>query len=423
MEMKLFFGKSKVSLDVPKRNLMAVLEPKEVPPIYDVENVVRKSLDAPIACERIEDLVTHKMKVVVLCDDYTRKTPASLILPAILNKLKKAGLERKNIKIIMALGTHRPATEKEMEEKVGEEVYEEYEVLNHDWRNEEELVNLGKTRSGVPIQINKHVMDSDCVLGVGVIVPHRVSGFSGGSKIIQPGVCGAAITGYTHWLSAKFTGEEILGKIMNPVRAELDEVAKKTKLRFIVNVVLDRFGDMCGVFAGDFKQAFISGARLSKNVYKAEMPEKADIVVCDCPYPTSIELWQAAKSIYAVDLAVKPGGTIVFLSPCPEGVAKQHPEVEFFGYRPYNEVKGMVERNEIKDLAAAAHLVHVGRVIREKATCILISEGIDERTAKKIGFKYASTPEEGLSQALDRHGSDARIVVMKNSPDLLPVVK
>jgi len=403
--------------------LMAVLEPKDVEPLYDIEGEIRRSLKSPIMSGKIRDIVEPRMKIAVLCDDYTRKTPAHLILPPVLDELKSASVNRDNIKIVIALGTHRPATEQEIVKKVGEDAYEEYEVLNHDWRRKEELVDLGKTPSGTPIQINKHVLNSEFVIGIGTIVPHRVSGFSGGSKIVQPGVCGEATTNYTHWLSAQFPGEEILGKISNPVRTEMDKIAEKAKLKFIVNVVLDRFGNICGVFAGDFKKAYIHGAKFSRGIHGIEVPERADIVICDCSHPTSIEMWQAAKSIYAADLVVKTKGTIVLLAQCPEGVAVEHPDVEHFGYKPYHEVKNLVEKGKIKDISAGAHLVHVGRVIREKARCILVSEGIDEKTAKRIGFDYASTFDEALKKALDKHGPKARIVVMRHASDLLPLIK
>jgi len=423
MNVKLFYGKTEVEVDIPDKNLMAILEPKDVKPLYNIESEIGRSLKSPIASGKLQDIVKPHMKIAVLCDDYTRKTPAHLILPSLIDELKSAGVGRENVKIVIALGTHRPATEQEVLKKVGKDVYEEHEVLNHDWRSEEELVDLGKTPTGTPIQINKHVLNSDFVIGIGMIVPHRVSGFSGGSKIVQPGICGVATTSYTHWLSAQFPGEKILGKINNPVRTEMDMIAEKAQLKFIVNVVLDRFGNICGVFTGDFKEAYIQGAKFSRDIYGIEVPERADIAICDCPHPTSIEMWQAAKAIYTADLVVKTKGTIVLLAPCPEGVAVEHPDIEHFGYKPYHEVKDLVQKGKIEDLSAGAHMVHVGRVIREKAGCILISEGINEKTARRIGFNYASTFDEALKKALDKQGSNAKIVVMRHAPDLLPIIK
>jgi len=423
MKVRLFYGKTEAEVDVPDRNLMAVLEPKDAEPIYDIKSEIRRSLKSPTVSGKIRDIVKPHMKIAILCDDYTRKTPAYLILPSVLDELKSAGVNQANIKILIALGTHRPATKQEIIKKVGKDVYEEYEVLNCDWRREEELVNLGKTPSGTPIEVNKQVLNSDFVIGIGMIVPHRVSGFSGGSKIVQPGVCGAVTTNYTHWLSAQFPGEEILGKINNPVRTEMDKIAEKAKLKFIVNVVLDRLGNICGVFTGNFKRAYISGAKFSRDIYGVDVPGRADIVICDCPHPSSIEMWQAAKSIYTADLIVKKEGTIVLLAPCPEGVAVEHPDVESFGYKPYHEVKNLVEKEKIKDISAGAHMVHVGRVIREKAMCILVSEGVDEKTAKRIGFDYASTFDEALKKALDEHGPKAKMVVMRHASNLLPIIK
>ena len=416
--LRLRYGKGHVEVEVPAKSL-TVLEPRDVAPLRDPPSEIRRALDSPIASKRVRDLVRPRTKVTILCDDYTRGTPAHLIIPCLLDELRGAGVRAEEVRVIVALGSHRPATEGEMRDKVGEEVYEECSVMNHS--DEEGLVDLGKTSSGTPIRISRHVVDSDLLIGVGMIMPHRVAGFSGGSKIVQPGVSGSDTTGHTHWLSARFPAEELLGREDNPVRGEMDAIAERLKLRFIVNVVLDGLNRVCGVFAGDFREAHRRGARLSRAVYGVEVPQRADVAICDCPHPSSIDMWQAAKSICAADLAVRPGGTIVLLAPCPEGISGRHPEVEAFGYRPYGEVEGLVKRGAVKDLTAAAHMAHVGSVVEAKRV-ILVSEGIDEDVARRVGFEHAPTPDEAVRMALGRHGPGARVVVMRDSPGLLPIV-
>ncbi|HIE14449.1 TPA: nickel-dependent lactate racemase, partial [Candidatus Bathyarchaeota archaeon] len=369
----------------------------------------------------IKDLAKKGKKTVILCDDYTRPTPAHRVMPLLLDMLNEAGITDSNIRIVMALGTHRPMTEEEIIKKVGAEVYERVEVLNHDWRDEKSLVSLGKTINGTPITVNKHVVEADLKIGVGYIVPHRVSGYSGGAKIVQPGVCGGDTTGYTHWLSARFKGEEILGVAENPVRHEIEEVARRVGLDFIVNTVLNAKGEIVNVVAGDFIKAHRKGVEEAKRIYGVEIPSKAEVVVCDS-HPCDADMWQAAKGIYSADLVVKRGGSIAFITPCWEGVSPEHPDVLKFGYISYSEVERLVEEGKIKDLSAAAHIVHVGRVSAEKAEVILYSEGISEEETERLNFKYAETPQKAVDEALKRQGPNSKIVVMKNAAELLPLI-
>jgi nickel-dependent lactate racemase len=331
-------------------------------------------------------------------------------------------VENENASILVALGTHREMTQEEKEKKFGRTICEALSIHMHHWDREDELCDLGTTEGGTQILLNKRVMEADLVIGVGQIVPHRVAGYSGGCKIIQPGVCGAVTTGQTHWLSAKFTGEEIMGKIDNPVREEMNRVGLRANLKFIVNAVMDLSDEIVDAVCGDPIAAFQKGARLSGEIFGVEVPEKADIVLTDS-YPADLEMWQASKGIYAADLAVKEGGVIVMISPCYEGVCAEHPDILRYGYLPYDAVQKLVDSSEIKDLTLAAHLIHMGRVIKEKATGILVSSGIEPAQAETLGFMTAETPQKGLDLAFKIAGSNASVNVLQHAGHILPLIR
>ena len=417
---KLPFGSRFIEIEVPRRNLTSIVEPRQVQAVVDSTVEAERALRNPIGEERISNLIKKRSKVVILSEDNTRPTPVKEILPAILKELNGCGVKDEDITAIMALGTHRPMTGKEMHKKLGEEIAERIEVVNHQCEDPESLDDLGKTSKGTPIFINKTALKADFIIGVGMICPHRVAGYGGGAKIVQPGISGKVTTGHTHWMSALYESEKIMGTEQNPVREEMNEIASKAKLSFIINAVLNREGRIVKAFAGDFIKAFKEGVRESREVWEVNVQEKADIVIADS-HPADIDMWQAAKGIYASDLIIKPGGTIILITPCWEGVSKQHPQVLKFGYRPFNELKKLVERKEITDLVAAAHMAHVGRVVREKAKCILVSEGIPESDALKLGFDYAKTPQEAINGALHDYGSKARVIVIKESSELMPI--
>ncbi len=407
--------------DVPDANLIGLFEPQNIVPNDSEYQVVRRGVLNPIGTPLLRDMVNWRNKVLILSDDNTRITPGGSIISQLVEELALGGVRRRNIKILIASGTHRDMTEAELYAKLGPYVRTEFKVIYHRWRDENALRYLGSTPAGTEVWVNKELMEADFIIGVGQIVPHRVAGFSGGGKIVQPGVCGARTTGQTHWLSAMMHGDEIFGKVDNPVRREIDEVAKMAGLKVIANGVLDSSARLLEVVVGDPVAAHRVGVEISRSVYGVKVPAKADIVLTDS-YPADLELWQAAKGIYAADLVVREGGVIILVSPCPEGVATEHPEILEYGYLPFREVREKVETGVIKDLTVAAHLVHVGRVIREKARGILVTKGINKEQTEKLGFTYATTIREALDLAFSWKGKDASLAVLRHGGDLLPVV-
>ncbi|KYH40588.1 MAG: hypothetical protein AYL31_006280 [Candidatus Bathyarchaeota archaeon B26-1] len=419
---KIPYGSDFVEVELPEERIIAIVGPKEVEGNPHPEDEIESALDNPVGHPGLRALAKKGRKTVILCDDFTRPTPAYKIIPILLDRLNSVGIRDEDVKIVMALGTHRPMRRDEIVEKIGEEAFERVnEVINHDWKDRDSLMNLGRTPNGTPITVNRHVVEADIKIGVGYIVPHRVAGYTGGAKIVQPGVCGGDTTGYTHWLSAKFTGEEILGVAENPVRHEMEEVARRVGLDFIVNTVLNAKGEIVKVFAGDFVKAHREGVKEARRIYGVEVPSKADVVVCDS-HPCDVDMWQAAKGIYATELVVKEGGSIAFITPCWEGVSPEHPDVLKFGYMSYENVKKLVESGRLKDLSAAAHIAHVGRVSAEKARVILYSEGISREDTLKLNFEYAESPQEAVDKALAKQGPNSKILVLKNTAELLPLV-
>ena len=410
------------SLEVPDANLMAILEPRVVEPPQPVAAMTQEALERPTGSAPIEDLVSPSDRVLVLVDDITRQTPAGAVLPPLFMRLAQVGVQKKNVKILIAAGTHAPMTPQEVEKKLGPHIPREHTVAIHHWKAEDKLDEIGATADGTPIRVNRMLREADLVVGVGQIVPHRVMGYTGGATIVQPGVSGKEITGYTHWLSALYPGREILGIAENPVRLEVERIARQAGLRFIVNVVMDARHRVIQVVAGDVTAAHRRGAGCSREVYGVPQPTAADIVVVES-YPADYDLWQAAKGIYSAELAVREGGVVILVTPCPHGVSKEHPEVEQLGYHGYAEVRAMVEKKQITDLVAAAHIVHVGRVIRDKAHGIMVSPGIDSETQGHLGFEPARTPQQALEMALAIAGTDAKIAVLRQGGNVLPVVK
>jgi nickel-dependent lactate racemase len=354
-------------------------------------------------------------------DDITRQTPAWAILPSLLRSMAQSGCPAGNIKILIAAGTHAPMTGQEIEQKLGKDIARDYSVTLHHWRDQANLRHIGQTGDGTPIFVNRMLGEADFVLGIGQIVPHRVMGYTGGASIVQPGVSGPGVTGYTHWMSALYPGADILGIADNPVRLEVEHIAQLAGLRFVVNVVMDAQGRVLQVVAGDPVAAHRKGAEYSRSVYGVPQPALADSVVAES-YPADYDLWQAAKGIYSSELAVRLGGVVILVTPCPHGVSAEHPEVENVGYEGFETIKNKLASGEITDRVAAAHLAHVGRIIRDRAQGIMVSPGIGPATQRSLGFISAQSPQEALELALAMLGQTSTIVVLRHGGDVLPVV-
>lgn len=406
------FAESIISDD----RIKVILEPQHVEgkDYSEFEKELRNLLS-----EKLPKELLGVKRLLVLVDDITRQTPVSWILPTLVDIANSCGISDQNITILVATGTHRSMTLSEQIKKYGESILKRVKIHFHDYKTD--VVELGKTPKGTKIVVNKLVLEHDYVIGIGMVVPHRVAGFSGGGKIVQPGISGEETTGQTHWLSAQFEGREILGKVENPVREEIEAVAHAAGLRFIINILPDRSGKPIRIFAGEPLSTFKEAAEFAKQIYG--VPAKSSKIVLTDSYPADIEMWQASKGIYSADLVLEEGGVLILVSPCTEGVGAEFGELMTrYGYRGYKEVKSLVESGELENLIVAAHLVHVGRVIKDKGIGILVSSGIKPEIAEKLGFVSAKDLDEAINKAEVLVGPQD-VVICKCGGELLPVVE
>jgi nickel-dependent lactate racemase len=413
------FDGNPLSFAVPDRNLVEVLSPKPSTPLSDLERAINRALDAPIGQEPLEKWVQSGDRVVLVSDDNTRLTPSDRIIPPLLERLNAAGVPDDRISCIMALGTHRYMTDAEMQAKVGDGVYRRIRVFNHEWRDPAALVDLGVSSQGTPLLVNRAVAEADVVIGLGAIVPHHIPGFSGSSKIIQPGVSGARTTAETHLLSCSGGGDSFLGIADNSVRRDMDDMADRVGMRTIFNVVMDSQGGVVGVFFGDMRLAFKAGIELATGIYGVPYHETPDIVLANS-YPCDLDFWQSHKSQYPAQRMVRPGGTIIVCTPAPEGVSPVHTDLLDFTAWSSREIKTAYREGRIKNGVAAA-LATAWAMVREKASVIMVSPGIPAADKARLGHTHADSIDAAIVEALRRQGPDARLSVLTHAPDMLPV--
>jgi nickel-dependent lactate racemase len=407
------------AVEVPDSNLMGVYAPLAFSEV-DEDAVLARGFAEPHGAPRLREAVQRGDSVLILVEDGTRGTPIPRVLPHVLEELFAAQVSDDFITLLTAQGTHREMTEVELKQKLGE-FSRRFPVHQHRWLDESSLHEFGWTSDGTRVTANRLLAESDFVLGIGSIVPHRIKGFSGGAKIAFPGVAGREMQERNQWDAARRLSETVMGVAENPMRLRMEEAAHLAGLRYIVNLVSDREKKIVGCFVGDPVQAHRAGSKLSREINAVKLPRRADIVLIDS-HPADRDFWQSAKGVYAGTMAVRDGGTLILVAPNPEGIADNHPNLLKIGYRPYAEIVRMVEAGEVEDGVGAAVLADVAQVV-DRTDCIMVSPGVTRDKTKRLGFRYAATAQEALKMAFEQQGCDAKVAVLRHGGHILPLIE
>ncbi len=405
-------------VEVPSPNLMGVFTPRHYPHV-DESQVLKEGLAHPIDAPPLRQAAQDAKNVLILIDDATRMTPTGRILPHVLDELHAAGIADRHIEFIQAVGTHRPMKPEELRKKLGPYA-DQFKVHEHHYQDESSLADFGKTTDGTPVTCNKIVRDFDFILGIGAILPHRVKGMSGGAKIMFPGISGAPMMDRNQWEASMTMSETVMGIPENPMRLRMEEAARLAGLDYIVNVVYDTTLKVVGCFAGDIVAAHRHGCLKAREVYAVHLPTRCDILIIDS-HSADRDFWQSAKGPYAGTMAVRDGGSLILVSPNPEGVASNHKNLLEIGYRPHAELVKMAQSGQVKDFVGFAILCDVAQIV-DKTDCIMCSPGVSPQEAQKIGFRHADNAADALRMAFEKQGQDARVAVIRFGGHALPIV-
>ena len=289
-------------------------------PISDEQ--LRNSILNPISSARLRDIAKGKNKPIVVIDDLNRPTETFRILPMLLDEMNLAGLKNDQIDVLVSLGAHRPMSQAELVKKIGRRMINTLKVYNHN--PYENLQLIGKTSWGTPLYINKFLVESDLRIVVGSAIPHPYAGFGGGGKLILPGLVGMDTIELNHKPAYKSTTGKI-GKVEgNERRAEIEEAASIVGIDFAVTTVLNSAGKTAGVFAGNLPESYKEAVKYAQKVYATDMLYNLDVGIFNA-FPKDNGIIQSFNSLNVwgnrsnEKQIVRPGGTIVIASSCPDG--------------------------------------------------------------------------------------------------------
>lgn len=320
MKIHLPYGEHGIDAEVPDN--ASVLVPQRAAPLPDPESVVRAAIAAPLGCAPLSSMVRAGPRAAIVVSDVTRPVPNTVLLPPLLETLEAGGVARNDITIVIGTGLHRPSRPDELQRVLGDEILARYAIVDHDARDDSTHEHLLTTPRGVDVRLNRAYMQADLRILTGFVEPHLFAGYSGGGKAVLPAIAGAASIMANH--DAQMIGHPEATWCAtdgNPIFEEMRDVALKSEPSFTLNVTLDEHKRITGVFAGELVAAHDAAIAQAARQAVRPIPHLFDIVVVtNMGYPADLVLYQSVKGMSVAAQACTPGGAILLVAECREGL-------------------------------------------------------------------------------------------------------
>jgi len=407
---KIPYGNKEIEFCIPKKNFSELLVPSSPQlPKSDIEETIQ-ALEKPIGADHIENMVKRDSKIVIICEDITRYAQTDIMISVLIDRLSRAGIPDENIKIVMALGSHRPMTDEEKIKKVGEDIFKRFEVINSENKDKNKLVDAGVAPGGVRVWLDPIVYESDFKIGIGSIEPHTAAGYTGGGKIIYPGVVGQETVSNFHIISASLGN--LIGDPDNEARLTMEKWVKTVGLDYILNAVVTPENKLYKVVAGHFVKAHRVGVKYSREIWGIQSKKRIDIAIVSS-HPADLDFWQGGKGIVNCEKAIPDGGFLILVTPCYEGVG---PHLEYIDYISNNEPEKLIkETRESKKITEGVLPLAVGLAVarvRKRINIAVISDGLSKEDIERSGLLYFKTIGDAVQYGLKKFGNDANIAVI-----------
>jgi nickel-dependent lactate racemase len=415
MKTRFSFGKNGIEVEVPERFRGEVLHSHTADGLKDAAAAIGAALDAPIGCAPLKELAAGKQTAAISVCDITRPAPNRVTLPPLLKRLEGAGIARGNITILIATGLHRAATADEVETILGPEIARTYRVVSHDAKALGEHRALGATASGTPVYIDERFMAADLHITLGFIEQHLMLGFSGGRKLIAPGLAAQETIKAIH--APRFMREPLAteGSIRgNPLHAELLEIARMARHDFMLDVALTQERAICGVFAGDAVKAHQAGVEFVETTCLETLDEPADAVITSAAgWPLDLTFYQTVKGVTAAAHVVRPGGRILIVAECAEGVGSPEFARKLSGYAGHAEFLEAIRKTAVEvdqwqlEKLALAGMEH---------ELFFYAPGVRAEELGGLGKRAYATVDAAVAAVLDGLPAGARVALVPEGP-------
>lgn len=404
MSVQIKFGHGQ--LEVKPDNITAIVN-IECQGNADGSVEISRALSQPIGSNRLSEITRKKKpdKIAIIVTDISRPVPYKDILPVILKELKESGISDHKISIYIATGAHRPNSDKEISEVFGP-LRDRFQIINHNCDGE--LVSLGYLSGGNELFINSSVARSDLIITIGAIMPHNLAGFSGGPKLIMPGIAGRKTIENNHRL---MMGKQVgPGKVTgNPVHLQIIEAARLAQVAFSLNIVMNQNNEVIKAFAGDIAAAWEMGCNFCREVHAINMPEAEEVVIAGAGgYPRDINLYQAIKAAVNASKLCKQGGTIVLVAKCQDGMGDPIFKEWVARAKNHNDI---LDRFSQEGFILGGHKAYVLSRLLQKHDIVLISQMPEARKNVPI-IEHADNWLQAERYLKEKHGQNYRALIL-----------
>lgn len=420
MKVKLDYGTEGLEVDLPDEGT-TVIEPNYPPGVVSPETTLREALASPIGSPPLGDLVTAGQRVAISVCDGTRPQPRELMLRAVFDALVDTCDD--DVTILVATGTHRANTGDELRAMLGDEIVERYRVVNHDARDRATLTRVGDTAAGVPVWLNREWVEADIRITTGFVEPHFFAGFSGGPKMVAPGLAGLETTMVLHDASHVAHPKATWGVTEgNPIHDDVREIARMTGVDFAVDVTLNGEKHITAAFAGELFTEHRAACENSMREAMREVSAPFDVVVTtNSGFPLDQNLYQSIKGMSAAAKVVRDGGVIVCAAECRDGLPDHGAYAELLKRRSSPEkllemvhAPGFAEPDQWQ--------IQVQSQIQQRARVLVKTSFVSSQALRAAHFEPIDDVSEAARSALRDAGDGARLCVLPRGPQTIPFV-
>ncbi|MFX1590273.1 MAG: nickel-dependent lactate racemase [Promethearchaeota archaeon] len=424
---KFDYGKTGLEFSLDPNWNTTIIRPLKQDVIENPRNIIKKWILNPIGTPPLKEILDQKKwlnQICIVVSDATRPVPSRIILEALIAELNEYGIKDNQIIVLIATGLHRATYDNELERIIGKDILKRIKYINHHAKDNDSLIYLGDMQNEVPIYVNKYYYKSDLKILTGYVEPHFFFGFSGGRKSIVPGISGALTIQANHSVENIHSPYSRFGIYENnPMAKNSTQIARLSGVDFVINVCINEEHRITQVAAGDLEEVHKKLVDYQLKYIFKEIEEPYDIVICgNGGYPLDLNLYQAVKSMGIGELAVKEGGTIISVNECIDGIGVGHDKFKELLFSKMNP-----EDIYRKVLSKEITMIDIWEIqiltrIMMKAEVYLIST-LNKDELGNIGLKYAESIESAIEMSLNRHGSNARILILPNGPQVIPILK
>lgn len=420
----LLFGRGTLGVVLPETVRPHVIRKPQFPPLEESSAVFASAMADPVDCQHLEVLSQACKTACILICDITRPVPNHVFLRPMIQTMMNNGIQADDITVLVATGLHRPNEGDELAELVGDDwVLQTVKVVNHFALNEEDHIDLGVTATrGTPVKLDKRFVDADLRIATGLVEPHFMAGYSGGRKVIAPGVAHHETIRTFH--SARFMEDPAATQCNlqhNPLHEEQLEIVRMLGDVYAFNTVIDEDRNLVFASFGEVIASHMRAVEFVREYTEIQVGRKfKTVVTSSAGYPLDQTYYQTVKGMVTPLDILAPGGTLIIASECAEGIGSSH-------YRKAQERLVSMGPDAFLDTLLAKQLADVDEWQTEMqlkpmrtGTVHLYSTGLSDEDHQLTGVQRTDSIEASIALSIEQH-NDADVAFIPEGPYVVPM--